>query len=83
MLDTDDSKQGFFDHKDSVFTIALSQFHPNLALTGDGDNQAFLWYDHTALSHTRTLSDFEYVVICIESIFTHVCVMSLFFLYLL
>ena len=43
MLDTDDSTQGFFDHKDSVFTIALSSVHPSLVLTGDGDNEAFLW----------------------------------------
>ena len=43
MLDTDDSTQGFFDHKDSVFTIALSPAMPDIVLTGDGDNQAFVW----------------------------------------
>jgi WD40 repeat protein len=42
-LDTDDSVQGFFDHTDSVYTIALSPVHPTLALTGDGNNQAYLW----------------------------------------
>lgn len=43
MLDTDDSTQGFFDHKDSVFTIALSPAMPDIVLTGDGDNQAYVW----------------------------------------
>ena len=55
MLDADDSSQGFFDHKESVFTIALSPMHPTLVLTGAGDNAAFLW-DFTTGERKATLS---------------------------
>lgn len=42
MLDEDDSKQGFFEHKSSVYCVALSR-DGQLALSGDGDDQAYLW----------------------------------------
>lgn len=55
MLDADDSSQGFFDHKESVFTIALSPVHPSLVLTGAGDNAAYLW-DFTTGERKATLA---------------------------
>jgi WD40 repeat protein len=45
LLDSDDSAQGFFDATDSVLSVALSSMHPTLALTGDQNNQAYIWSD--------------------------------------
>lgn len=59
MLDEDDSKQGFFDHKDSVFCVRICAQNPNLVLSGDGDDQAFLWDASTGnrLHHLSGHSD--------------------------
>lgn len=42
-IDVDNSDKCFFDHTDSVFCVALSSVHPDLALSGGGDDQAYLW----------------------------------------
>ncbi|ORY87049.1 hypothetical protein BCR37DRAFT_343590 [Protomyces lactucae-debilis] len=39
----DESIQGFFEHKDSVYCLALSPANPNLACSGGGDELAYLW----------------------------------------
>ncbi|KAI8929856.1 WD40-repeat-containing domain protein [Entophlyctis helioformis] len=39
----DDSVQGFFDHKEPVYTVALHPTDPTLAATGGGDDRSYLW----------------------------------------
>jgi WD40 repeat protein len=44
----DDSVQGFFDHRETdkenaVFCVAVSPTNPNIALSGDQVDRAFLW----------------------------------------
>ena len=63
MLDQDDSKQGFFEHKDGVFTVIASKHNPNMILSGGGDDQAFLWdaatgnIVHKLAGHTDSVID--------------------------
>ncbi|ODV83230.1 hypothetical protein CANARDRAFT_203663 [[Candida] arabinofermentans NRRL YB-2248] len=75
-LDLSNNSQGYFDnHKDSIFTVST---HPKLplAVTGGGDNTAFIWTTHTnptklvseLKGHTESVissgftSDGEYVI---------------------
>lgn len=39
----DESVQGFFDHKDSIYCIAVSPRNKDLCVSGGGDELAFLW----------------------------------------
>mmetsp|Transcript_28709 Transcript_28709/g.72173 ORF Transcript_28709/g.72173 Transcript_28709/m.72173 type:complete len:419 (-) Transcript_28709:31-1287(-) len=39
----DDSVQGFFDHTDSVYCVALNPAFDDIVCTGGGDDRAFLW----------------------------------------
>ncbi len=39
----DDSIQGFFDHKEPVYSIALHPTLPHLVVSGGGDDTAYLW----------------------------------------
>ncbi|KAJ3262276.1 hypothetical protein HK103_002689 [Boothiomyces macroporosus] len=39
----DDSIQGFFEHKDPVYSIALHPNNPLIAATGGGDDKSVLW----------------------------------------
>ncbi|KAJ1947107.1 60S ribosomal subunit assembly or modification protein [Kickxella alabastrina] len=39
----DDSIQGFFLHKEPVFSVDINQKNENLAVSGGGDDRAYLW----------------------------------------
>ncbi|KAI8868858.1 WD40 repeat-like protein [Ramicandelaber brevisporus] len=39
----DDSIQGFFDHREPVYSIAISPTNNNVAASGGGDDNAYLW----------------------------------------
>lgn len=39
----DDSVQGFFDHSDDVFSVAVHPIDASLVVSGGGDDRAFLW----------------------------------------
>jgi hypothetical protein len=39
----DDSVQGFFDHKDAVFAVAINPVNPTLVVCGGGDDRGFLF----------------------------------------
>eukprot|EP01132_Coremiostelium_polycephalum_P005699 gene5699-7092_t len=39
----DESIQGFFEHKDSVYCTSVNQHRPYLAISGGGDDLAYLW----------------------------------------
>ncbi|CAB4412909.1 unnamed protein product [Rhizophagus irregularis] len=58
----DDSIQGFFDHKDSVYTIDINPINENLIVSGGGDDKSFLWNSDTGeklfelLGHTDSVT---------------------------
>ncbi|BFZ55641.1 hypothetical protein PYCC9005_002682 [Savitreella phatthalungensis] len=39
----DDSVQGFFDHKDSIYAVAIHPTVTDIAASGGGDEKAYLW----------------------------------------
>lgn len=39
----DESIQGFFEHKDSIYSLAISPTNPDLCATGGGDETGYLW----------------------------------------
>ncbi|KAI9205088.1 WD40-repeat-containing domain protein [Polychytrium aggregatum] len=39
----DDSIQGFFDHKEPVYTVALHPTQEHIVATGGGDDKSYLW----------------------------------------
>lgn len=39
----DDSVQGFFDHKDSSYGVAVNPVRPELVVCGGGDDKGFIW----------------------------------------
>eukprot|EP01133_Synstelium_polycarpum_P004273 gene4273-4988_t len=39
----DESVQGFFEHTDSLYTVAINKAHPDIIVTGGGDDLAYLW----------------------------------------
>lgn len=62
----DDSIQGFFEHGDSVFSIATSPTNPNLCATGGGDDIGYLWDVSsgaklgTLTGHTDSITSIEF-----------------------
>ncbi|CAG8581751.1 13074_t:CDS:2, partial [Cetraspora pellucida] len=43
----DDSVQGFFNHKDSVYAIDMHPIDENIVVSGGGDEKSFLWRSDT------------------------------------
>lgn len=64
----DDSIQGFFEHKDSVYCIAISSSNPDICATGGGDELGYLW-DITTGDKLATLSGHKDSITSIE--FSH------------
>lgn len=43
----DDSVQGFFDHSDNVFCVAINPRLPELVVSGGADDRGFIWNNQT------------------------------------
>lgn len=55
----DDSSMGFFEHKDSIYSVHLNPADQNMCVSGDGDDQAYVWNvtDGKVLYHLKGHTD--------------------------
>ncbi|KAJ2723107.1 60S ribosomal subunit assembly or modification protein [Coemansia sp. Benny D115] len=61
----DDSVQGFFLHKEPVFSVDLSPANQSLAVSGGGDDRAYLW-DITTGETVAELAKHDDSVSCVQ-----------------
>lgn len=64
----DDSVQGFFEHKDSVYSTHLNPADQTMCVSGDGNDQAYIWNVtdgkvlHRLTGHTDTVTNCRFSV---------------------
>lgn len=62
----DESIQGFFDHKDSIYALATSPTNPDLCASGGGDEIGYLWSVSSGLQlatlsgHTDSITSLQF-----------------------